>query len=285
MSYRERVVPAGDAELLLREWGTDGPPIVFWHALGDHTSLQMIEAGPILAEEFGYRVVGVDAPGFGGSPRVAAERYRMPALVDLAENLLDRLDFDRPVWAGSSWGGIVGVHFAATHPERLAALVLVDGGYQGQTIPEGETLEQMQTHWRAQPGFEFDSWQAVIEASRDDFEPWSPEIETYVRSAYREQNGRVVSIMGPDVFSAALHGIDWAPFPLPALSKGGVPTLLLAAGDSPKPVRRMQRERFAEYVPHAEIRVMDGVPHLMFEARPEETARAIGDWLKSLPYP
>ncbi len=47
----------------------------------------------------------------------------------------------------------------------------------------------------------------------------------------------------------------------------------------------MQRERFAEYVPHAEIQVMDGVPHLMFEARPEETARAIGDWLKSLPYP
>ncbi len=29
---------------------------------------------------------------------------------------------------------------------------------------------------------------------------------------------------------------------------------------------------------------MDETPHLMLEARPEETARAIGEWLRTLPY-
>ena len=113
----------------MREWGTDGPPIFFWHALGDHTSLQIVEAAPILVDEYGYRVLGVDAPGFGGSPRLPDERYEIPALIELANDLLDTLDLDGVVWAGSSWGGIIGVQFAAAHPERLAALVLIDGGY------------------------------------------------------------------------------------------------------------------------------------------------------------
>jgi pimeloyl-ACP methyl ester carboxylesterase len=100
-----RVVSAGDAEVLVREWGSEGPPIFFWHALGDHTSLQLVDAAPILVDEFGYRLVGVDAPGFGGSPRLPDERYEIPALIELALDFLDTLGLDPVVWAGSSWGG------------------------------------------------------------------------------------------------------------------------------------------------------------------------------------
>ena len=127
MSHRERVVSAGDAELLLREWGQEGPPIFFWHALGDHTSLQLVDAAPILVDEFGYRLIGSTRPEFGGSPRLPNERYEIPALIELAGDLLDPLGLEKPVWAGSSWGGIIGVQFAAAHSERLSALVLIDG--------------------------------------------------------------------------------------------------------------------------------------------------------------
>ncbi len=44
----------------------------------------MVEAGPILVEEYGFRVLGVDAPGFGGSPRLPDSAYQMGALVELA---------------------------------------------------------------------------------------------------------------------------------------------------------------------------------------------------------
>ena len=78
VSYLERVVSAGDAEVLVREWGSEGPPIFFWHALGDHTSLQLVDAAPILVEEFGYRLVGVDAPGFGALAALAGRALRDP---------------------------------------------------------------------------------------------------------------------------------------------------------------------------------------------------------------
>jgi pimeloyl-ACP methyl ester carboxylesterase len=280
----ERLVSVGDTELHLREWGADGPPILFWHALGDHTGLQMIEAGPILAGEYGYHVIAPDAPGFGRSPRLEAEHYEMPGLVEVARRLLDALDLDRIVWAGSSWGAALGVHFAATYPQRLAALVLIDGGFPGHVIPEGETLEQIQAHWRSQPGFTSESWTAVLDESREHFPRWSPELEEYVRSAYREGDGQVVSIVGPDVFAAARYGIDAQDDVLPALAESRVPTLALAATEGKTPSDHARRERFAEQVPHAHVRVVQGVPHLMLEARPEETAREIGDWLKALPY-
>ena len=286
MSHLDRLVSAGDAEVLVRQWGVEGPAVLFWHALGDHTSLQMVEAGPILAEEYGFRVLGVDAPGFGGSPRVADSGYQMDALVELAASLLDALDLERIVWSGSSWGGILGVHFAAAHPARVAALALVDGGYLDPLHEHGDSLEEARAYWRSQPGWRFPSWDAVLADAREAFPRWSPGLEEYVRSAYREEDGEVVSTVGPDVYAAAMHGIDRSP---PSsvhaqLAATGVPILLLGATEPPKEnVRRSEwRERFAKTVPQAEVRVMEGTPHLMLEARPEDTARAIGEWLRDL---
>ena len=286
MNRTERLVTAGDAELFLREWG-EGPPILFWHGLGAHTSLQMIEAGPILAE-YSYRVIGVDAPGFGGSPRIADERYEAHGLVQLVSDLLDGLELERVAWCGSSWGGIVGVHVAASQPELIAALALIDGGYLDPINEHGDTLEALREHWRSQEGFRFPSWDAVVEDARPWFPRWSPPLEEYVRSAFREENGEVVSILTPDVFAAAMHGIDRTP---PSsvhkrLGETGVPVLLLGATvpEQEDARRRRWTERFAADVPQADVRRIEGAPHLMLEARPGETARAIGDWLKSLPY-
>jgi pimeloyl-ACP methyl ester carboxylesterase len=283
----ERLVRAGDTELYVREWGESGPPILFWHALGLHTSLQLIEAGPVLAG-YGYRVIGVDAPGFGGSPRIADERYEAPGLVQLSSKLLDALGLERTAWLGSSWGGIVGVHFTVTYPERVAALTLLDGGYLDPINENGDTLEALRAHWRQQEGFRSPSWEAVLDDARPWFPQWSSGLEEYVKSAFREENGEVVSIVTPDVYAAAMHGIDRMP---PStvharLGETGVPVLLLGATvpEHEDARRRRWAERFAVDVPQAEIRRIDGAPHLMLEARPEETARAIGDWLKSLPY-
>lgn len=289
MSHLDRLVSAGDAELLVRQWGSEGPAIFFWHALGDHTSLQLVDAAPILVDEFGYRLIGVDAPGFGGSPRLPDECYEIPALIELANDLLDTLGLDPVVWSGSSWGGIIGVQFAVAHPERLAALALVDGGYLDPVHEHGGSLDEAREYWRSLPGWRFPSWDAVLADAREAFPRWTPGMEEYVRSAYREENGEVVSTVGPDVYAAAMHGIDRSP---PSsvhaqLAAIGLPVLLLGATEPPKEnVRRsVWRERFSKTVPQAEIRIMEGAPHLMLEARPEETARAIGEWLRALPYP
>ena len=61
---------------------------------------------------------------------------------------------------------------------------------------------------------------------------------------------------------------------------------MLGATEPPKERARRDawRERFAAQVPQADVRRLEGAPLLMLEAQPEETARAIGEWLRTLPY-
>ncbi|HYZ78107.1 MAG TPA: alpha/beta hydrolase [Gaiellaceae bacterium] len=282
---KTRLVDAGDAKLQLREWGDEsGRPLLFWHALGDHTSLQLVEVAPLLVRDYGLRVLALDAPGFGGSPRLPDKRYQLPALVDLARSFLDALGLDRVDWLGSSWGGTVGVHAAAAHPDRIEALVLLDGGYLGPAEDFGASLKMIRRHWRSQPAlWSYDSWERIDEDARAYFMRWTPALAASCRSAYREQDGKVVSIMGPDVYAAAIWGVLRAP-PAEALARlgaSGVPTLLLAATLPPeeKERRRPAREQFAALVPQAEVRLMD-TQHFVLEDAPEETAREIGEWLR-----
>jgi lipase len=279
-----RLVDVADTRLAVREWGeADGRPLLFWHALGDHTSLQPIEAAPLLARDHGFRVLAPDAPGFGDSPRLPDKRYQLPPLVDLARSLLDALRLDRVVWVGSSWGATVGVHVAGSHPERIEALVLLDGGYLGPSDDLGASLPMLRRHWRSQPElWSYDSWEAVEEDARAQLTRWTPALAESCRSAYREENGKVVSIMGPDVYAAVIWGVLRAP-PAEALVRlgaSGVPTLLLAATMPPEEEERRgpARERFGELVPQGEIRLME-TRHSVLEDAPEETARAIGEWL------
>ena len=279
-----RLLEVADTRLAVREWGEpDGRPLLFWHALGDHTSLQAIEAAPILVRDHGFRVVAPDAPGFGDSPRLPDKRYQLPALAELARDLLDALELDRVVWVGSSWGGTVGVHVAAAHPDRVEALVLLDAGYLGPADDLGASLRMIRRHWRSQPElWSHDSWEAVDEEARGYFTRWTPELAASCRSGYREQDGKVVSIMGPDVYAAVIWSVLCAP-PAEALARlgsSGVPTLLLAATLPPEEEerRRPAREQFAELVPRGEIRLME-TGHPVLEDAPEETARVIGKWL------
>ena len=89
--------------------------------------------------------------------------------------------------------------------------------------------------------------------------------------------------MGPDVYAAAGWGLVESPpaEALPRLAEGGVPVLLLAATQPVEAAerRRPERERFAALVPHAEVRLVDTM-HFVIEDAPEETARAIGEWLR-----
>jgi pimeloyl-ACP methyl ester carboxylesterase len=124
-----RWVDAGAVRLFVREWGEPGArPVLFWHGLGG-TSAQMEEAGPVLARDYGLRVIAPDAPGCGRSPALGREAYLSDALAELVVAILDALAVDHATFIGFSWGGTVGCYVAASHRARLDALVLLDGGY------------------------------------------------------------------------------------------------------------------------------------------------------------
>lgn len=104
-----------------REAG-DGPVVVFLHGLGGSRTAW----GPqldALADDF--RCVAWDLPGYGASPP-AAGPLTFRALADAVAGLLDTLGVERAPLVGLSLGGMVALHTALEHPDRISGLALVD---------------------------------------------------------------------------------------------------------------------------------------------------------------
>jgi pimeloyl-ACP methyl ester carboxylesterase len=73
-----------------------------------------------------YRVLAYDRPGFGWSDARPSSRD-VPILVEELREALDLAGVEEPVlFIGHSFGGLLGRHFCARYPERVAGLVLAD---------------------------------------------------------------------------------------------------------------------------------------------------------------
>jgi pimeloyl-ACP methyl ester carboxylesterase len=98
-----------------------GSPIVFLHGLGVDASCwgEVIEALP------DFECIAIDLPGHGKAPLVGP----VPTVADFAAHVMSevtRLGLSRMILVGTSLGGLVAQHIAATTPDRVDRLVLVD---------------------------------------------------------------------------------------------------------------------------------------------------------------
>lgn len=103
-----------------------GAPLLLLHAtLHDRRDFEPIVPG--LAET--HRVIAIDWPGHGDSSPVG-EGFELsaPLLADLLEDVVDSLALDRVSLIGNSVGGFAAARLAATRPDRVEALVLVNSG-------------------------------------------------------------------------------------------------------------------------------------------------------------
>jgi pimeloyl-ACP methyl ester carboxylesterase len=278
----ERWIDFDGVRLFVRSWGdSNGTPLLYWHGvhIAGRASMAINEAGP-MAGEHGLRVLALDAPGFGSSPALEPDDYHPHALADLVPGLLDALGIDHAPFVGFSWGGDIGCHVAARHPERLTALVLLDAGYADPPFDPSQSLEeyvaQNEADWEeeAEP-----SWNALLARVRLRYRRWNEAIESSVRAGRLEQGGRIVPSGDPLVLAAVQRGIAQArPSTTRSdLAKGGLPVLLVASDDAAKE----DLDRFAAEVPQAEIYRPEGVGHdVLIDGGPRVIA-FVADWLRA----
>jgi pimeloyl-ACP methyl ester carboxylesterase len=101
----------------------DGIPLVLIHGAG--ASLHVWEGW---VRELGSkaRLISVDLPGHGLTGAWPRHKYTVKDYADFIEMLVDALNLDRFVLAGHSLGGGVAWTFAATRPDRVSQMILVD---------------------------------------------------------------------------------------------------------------------------------------------------------------
>jgi len=134
----------------------------------------------------GARILAPDLRGRGRS-RDLPGPWGMRRHADDAVRVLDTAGVDAATLVGHSMGAFVAVALAHEHPDRVNAIVLVDGGLPlpSRTMADGEDValqllgpaaerlrmtfadhESYREFWRAHPAFT-DNWSAAIEAYVD----------------------------------------------------------------------------------------------------------------------
>lgn len=120
-----RIATPDGLELAATLWRSEGRPVVFVHGFSNDRFVWEDVALGLSAD---YRPIAHDLRGHGDSDWSIACRYHLHDHARDLATLLDALQIERVALVGHSMGGNVATLFAAQHPERVGALVLVDTG-------------------------------------------------------------------------------------------------------------------------------------------------------------
>jgi pimeloyl-ACP methyl ester carboxylesterase len=113
----------------------EGQPLILLH--GSFASLHTWDAWQKELSQY-FTTVSLDFPGHGLTGPDELKRYSLEDYSDLVLNLAEQLNFRNFHLAGNSMGGAVALHVAATRPDKVLTLALVDAS--GAPRPEIRSL-------------------------------------------------------------------------------------------------------------------------------------------------
>jgi 3-oxoadipate enol-lactonase len=247
---------------MLREGS--GPPLVLLHCLGvDHHFWDF--AAPLASEFTLYRY---DLPGHGTSATPLAG-YRIADLSAQLAELLQVHQIGRVHLAGISLGGLIAQHFAATRPERVDRLILID------TTPR--YTDEMRAMWaeRAAGARQSGSaslidgllkiWFTTAAIERND-----PDVQ-YVRSTISKCSGEGYALACEALASADLRDLS---------AQIKAPTLVMC-GDDDIPSFLDAARLLSSRIPRATLSWVSHARHASVLEQPDIGMQLIGEFLRA----
>ena len=181
-------------EIQLAVWKGSGKPVIGIHGL---TANSRCWDAVVPAVAPSHQLLAVDLRGRGLSDKPPTGYSEEQHIKDL-ECVMDDLQLKNAVLMGHSLGSYISMGFAARYPERVAGLILIDGGGELPTA-----------HWERvmaaiQPAIDrlersFPSVDVFLDLMKQApfLQPWSDQIETYFRYDMVESDDGVRSRIQP----------------------------------------------------------------------------------------
>lgn len=254
----DQLVDVGGRQVRVRITGPrTAQPIVLVH--GFSVSLESWDAW---AEGLStdYRVIRMDLPGHGLTGPDPDQRYTVPDTAAFIGETMDALDIDHAVLGGNSLGGLAAWRFAADHPDRVDALVLVSpGGYSINGVTEDPAAIPLPVSFylRSAP-------EAMVSGATSnlygDVSRMDPAVPARIHALMAGNGDAYVQRL--EVFTL--------PDPAPDLERISVPTLILH-GEMDRMIPVDHSRRMAEAIPDARLITYDDLGHIAHEEDPERT--------------
>lgn len=266
----------------------DAPPVVFLHGgPGQGSQSFAVLIGPRLEPHL--RMVYFDQRGSGRSERPWTRAYALETLVEDVEGLRRALGVPRIAIIAQSFGGVLGLEYAAKYPRHVSRMVVA----AGLSDTPGSIRAQCERLAQAHP----DAWARVMdEARRSDsgtcnvFEALPDSLRgdffqanMYPVASTRERVERADTAgglrntgeLGGYLFS---HGLmEWR---FAAHERLTMPVLVIA-GERDYQVGLEPQRELAERLPDAELLVYEGAGHFMYVDQPERFVRDVTTFFRA----
>ena len=277
-----------DLRMRYLDWGApqdhdDAPPILALHGLASSAHWYDILA-PLLRDR--YRIIAPDQRGHGQTTQ-ASDGYGWHSVASDAVGLLDNIGIEKAIVFGHSWGGNVAVGLAAHFPERVAALVMIDGGFFSPQMLPGATWEAFSQRLAPRD----------VSGTRAEFLArmsaqlavcWNAEIERIVQTMVYERDGQIYDILRPENQAQVIRAM-WDDPASELWPKIECPALIVPAGPSPDRAatdfartRKRMVELAAAGIPNSRVHWIPETIHDIGYHKPQELAQAISDFIAQI---
>jgi len=249
-----------------------GPDVVLLHGSPSSTYTWRSVIEPLAR---GHRVHAIDLPGYGFSDKPAGAPYDAAWEAANVVAYMDAAGIQRATLVGNSMGGHVAAEVAITHPDRVAALVLIAAA----GLPPA--------HAKAPPlSLRMLGWPIIGPVLR------SLPARGRVRDGLREAvyDPETISDADVDAYYAPLRSaggtnglLGYMEAPLPPdqthrVQRITAPTLIIT-GDTDRLVPMDTAKEYHELIGGSEILVLGKTGHLPQEERPVRVVEEVSGWI------
>jgi pimeloyl-ACP methyl ester carboxylesterase len=238
-----------------------GTPLVALHGAGvDHRE---IEAAVEAILPAGYRRIYPDLPGMGRSTTDGLNGN--DDVVELLEDLIDRLAGGPALLVGHSYGAYLARGVAARRPDAVLGLALL--------CPAAEKTGNVPEH-------------GVVRQDADAYDDLEPDqragFDEYfvVRTAATARRYRDYVVPGTTLVDEAGLGRIFSAWKVDLGSRTFTSPTLIAAGRRDSAVGYADAVDLLERYPRATLAVIEGAGHALMHERPELLTALVGDWLE-----
>jgi len=270
-----------DRQVHYLEWGHGGLPDVLCLHGGGQTAYMFEELGAALGHR--YHVLAPDLPNHGDSDSLV-DGFGPMGIAETISPLLDSFGMPRVAMVGASLGGLTSVVFGDVHPDRVAAIALIDVGHKLE--PEG--VRKIVDFMRAHESF------ASLDEAAEEIAKYLPQRknvrpESLTRNLRRRSDGRwewkhgmgrrfreVPEAEHPaDNLDTFLAGVD------EAAARLQCPVLVLR-GDSSDVLSQQGAEEVAALIPDSRLETVEKAGHLAAGDNPHSTVGLVSTFFDGL---
>lgn len=275
---------SGDLNVHYLDWGGSEETVVFLHGAASSCHWYDLVV-PHVSDS--YRVIALDQRAHGKTDQPSTG-YDWRTLAGDVIGSLDQLGIRQAAVVGHSWGASTALGVAALHPDRVTALVMIDGGFGGVPRSPDMTWEEFKN--RLSPRDIYGPRERYLGALRQQFAHcWSDQIESIVMSMVREDPDGTVH---ERLELANQQQMLWAMWSEPAhtmMPQVRCPTLIVAAGGrqpgaNPEFMerRRANVEAAKAVIADARVAWIPGTGHDIGYEKPRDLANALGEFLSGI---